>query len=116
MTSQTATPTWNSYYGEGVDTSVLHEQAQTKMTDRRDPVSTLIHHHAHARDCAGAQHTLYNHVTGKSGPFAIPTATEDLIGDALEKDQPAVKALLDSDPKEPYATIDLETGKPYGEE
>lgn len=49
----------HAYIGPGIDGAVVHEQAMTRCTDKREPTSTVVHDHAALKPCKEHKHSLY---------------------------------------------------------
>jgi hypothetical protein len=51
----------HSYLGTMIDAEVVHSQARSRMTENRDPGSTVVHHHGSNKPCKEREHTIYDH-------------------------------------------------------
>jgi hypothetical protein len=73
---------WQSFHGHNVDMAKMHDQAQKRMADKREPTSTIVHDHPHGVLCEGRNHTVYDHVAQKAtfldeNGNEIPRDTDD---------------------------------------
>lgn len=67
------------YYGTGVDTQVVHEQALKRMTDTRSPESSVIHHHPADGTCGSRRHTFFSARTQQVVPYDEGTISDEHV-------------------------------------